>query len=68
VAVNRDEAVSLVGEHGWYVARESGKGYLVMRCACGAHQETFHKTPSNPNHFRLKAAYMIRLCSRQEDA
>ena len=65
--MNRDEAVSLVGEHGWYVARVSGKGYLIMRCACGAHQETFHKTPSNQNHFRQRAAYMIRLCSRQED-
>jgi hypothetical protein len=48
------------------VARTSGKGYLVMRCACGAHQETLHKTPSNPKHFREKAAHMIRLCSTQK--
>jgi hypothetical protein len=64
--VNRDEAVSLVGEHGWNIARTSGKGYLIMRWPCGAHQETFHKTPSNPKHFREKAAHMIRLCSTQK--
>lgn len=61
--MNRDQAVSLVEEHGWTVARVSGKGYLVMHCGCGAHMETFHKTPSNPNHFKQKAAFMIRMCS-----
>ncbi len=64
--MNRDEAVRRVAEHGWAVARVSGKGYLIMRCACGDHQETFHKTPSNPNHFSQKAAFMIRLCSVRE--
>ena len=50
------------------MARVSGKGYLVMHCGCGAHMETFHKTPSNPNHFKQKAAFMIRMCSTRGGA
>jgi len=34
-----------------------------MRCACGRHQETLHKTPSLPSHFRRKADRMIAACS-----
>jgi len=54
----RDAAVEEVAAHGWVVARETKRGYLIMRCACGAHQETLHKTPSNPNHFRSKVSRM----------
>jgi hypothetical protein len=63
--VTRDEAVAAVAEHGWYPARTTKRGYLIMRCSCGDHQETLHKTPSNPHHFRQKAARMITICSRQ---
>jgi hypothetical protein len=50
-------------EHGWTVHHENAKGYLQMRCGCGRHLVWLHKTPSNPNHFREKVAYMIRVCS-----
>jgi hypothetical protein len=60
----RDAAVEEVAPHGWKVARETKRGYLIMRCSCGNHQETLHKTPSNPNHFRNKVARMISECSR----
>lgn len=63
--VTRAEAVEVVAAHGWTVARVTERGYLIMRCACGNHQETLHKTPSNPNHFRQKAGRMIASCSRQ---
>jgi len=65
VRVTRHEAVELVAPHGWFVARATKRGYLIMRCSCGDHQETLHKTPSNPNHFRLKVARMIAVCSGQ---
>jgi hypothetical protein len=60
----RDAAVEEVATHGWTVARETKRGYLIMRCSCGKHQETLHKTPSNPNHFRSKVARMVSECSR----
>jgi hypothetical protein len=60
----RDAVVEEVAAHGWIVARETKRGYLIMRCSCGQHQETLHKTPSNPNHFRSKAARMVSECSR----
>jgi hypothetical protein len=59
----RDAAVEEVAPHGWKVARETKRGYLIMRCSCGKHQETLHKTPSDPNHFRNKVAHMVRECS-----
>jgi hypothetical protein len=46
--VTRDEAVAHVAQHGWTMARTTKRGYLIMRCSCGSHQETLHKTPSNP--------------------
>jgi hypothetical protein len=61
---DRDAAVREVAPHGWTVARETKRGYLIMRCSCGLHQETLHKSPSNPNHFRQKVARMVSLCSR----
>lgn len=63
--MTRDEAVAVVESHGWVVARMTKRGYLVMRCSCGQHQETLHKTPSNPNHFKRKARYMVSTCSTQ---
>jgi hypothetical protein len=30
-----------------------------MRCGCGRHQTTMHKTPRLPDHFRHKVAWMI---------
>jgi hypothetical protein len=56
-------AIDQVAEHGWTVHHENAKGYLQMRCGCGRHLVWLHKTPSNPNHFREKVAYMIRVCS-----
>ncbi len=60
--MTRDEAVQAVAGSGWLPARETKRGYLIMRCSCGAHQETLHKTPSNPDHFKRKAARMIAVC------
>jgi hypothetical protein len=61
----RDAAAKEVASHGWSVARETAKGYYIMRCACGRHQTTMHKTPSAPDHFRNKVAWMISQCSDQ---
>jgi len=59
----RDRAVQRVAEHGWTVVRTTKRGYLILHCSCGAHQETLHKTPSRPGHFRRKADHMISVCS-----
>lgn len=53
----------LVAAHGWHIARMTKRGYLIMRCSCGRHQETLHKTPSSTNHFKRKAARMVATCS-----
>jgi hypothetical protein len=31
------------------------------------HHTNLHKTPSNPDHFRERVRYMIRLCSKIRD-
>lgn len=41
------------------VARETTRRYYVVRCGCGRHQTTMHKTPRLPDHFRNKVAWMI---------
>jgi hypothetical protein len=61
----RDAAVAEVARHGWTVARETKRGYYVMRCSCGGHQTTMHKTPRLRDHFRNKVAWMISQCSTQ---
>ncbi len=65
LAVERDAAVTEVAGHGWTVAKETRKGYYVMRCSCGRHQATMHKTPRLRDHFRNKVDWMIRQCSTQ---
>lgn len=63
----RDEAAETLAGHGWHLARVTKRGYWIMRCSCGHnHQETIHKTPSDPNHVRLKVARMISTCSTKE--
>lgn len=59
----RSEAIEHAESHGWTVARVTKRGYTIMRCSCGEHQETLKKTPSNPSHFRQKAARMVSTCS-----
>lgn len=61
----RDEVVRVVKEHGWRLVRITKRGYYLMQCSCGAHQETIHKTPSNPGHFIRKRDRMISICSNQ---
>jgi hypothetical protein len=61
----RDAAVAEVAAHGWFIARASKKGYYVMRCGCGRHQATMHKTPRLQDHFKQRAGWMISLCSTQ---
>ena len=63
----REATVREVARHGWTVARETTRGYYVMRCSCGRHQTTMHKTPGLSNHFRNKVASMIRECSTQRE-
>lgn len=53
-SAEREAAVREVALHGWTVARETARGYYVMRCSCGRHQTTMHKTPRLPDHFRNK--------------
>jgi hypothetical protein len=60
----RDDAIRAAERCGWTVARITKSGYTIMRCACGEHQETLHKTPSNPAHFRQKSARMVSVCCR----
>jgi hypothetical protein len=38
-----------------------------MRCSCGRHQTTMHKTPGRRDHFKNKAAWMIKQCSTQRE-
>lgn len=68
--VGRDDelqrAISLVEEHGWSVAGVARRGYVKVRCGCGVHTGWFHKTPSNPKHYREKANFLIRQCSTQQ--
>jgi hypothetical protein len=61
----RAKAIAQVEPHGWAPARTTKRGYVIMRCSCGQHQETLHKTPSLPGHFARKAAHMIATCSTQ---
>jgi hypothetical protein len=63
----REAAVEEVAEHGWRVAKESASGYYAMYCYCGQHHTNLHKTPSNPDHFKERVRYMIRLCSKIRD-
>ena len=63
----RAAAVREVQAHGWTLARETAKGYYVMRRGCGQHQATMHKTPRLSSHFRNRVAWMIRLCSTQRE-
>jgi hypothetical protein len=66
-AAEREWAVRVVASHGWTVARETARGYYVMRCACGSHQTTLHKTPRLQNHFKQKVAWMTGQCSTQPE-
>jgi hypothetical protein len=59
--------VKEVAEHGWRKVKENASGYYVMHCYCGKHYTNLHKTPSNPDHFRKRARYMIGLCSMIRD-
>lgn len=61
----RDAAIAAAEAAGWTVVRVTKRGYSVMRCSCGAHQETMHKSPSNPFHYRRKAARMVTLCNSE---
>jgi hypothetical protein len=63
----REAAVKEVAEHGWRKVKESASGYYVMHCYCGKHYTNLHKTPSNPDHFKERVRYMIRLCSKIRD-
>ena len=58
----RRDAVAVAEAIGWTVARETKRGYLIMRCSCGRHQETLHKTPSNPAHYAQKVQRMTKTC------
>lgn len=59
----RAAAAAAVEEHGWTVARVTRSGYWIMRCACGQHQETLHKSPRLPNHYDNKVRRMVSTCS-----
>ncbi len=63
----REAAVEEVAAHGWRLAKESASGYYAMYCYCGDHHTNLHKTPSNPDHFKQRVRYMIRLCSKIRD-
>jgi hypothetical protein len=62
----REEARKELEAHGWFLGRETKRGYWIMRCSCDLHhQETIHKTPSDPRHVRLKVARMIATCTTE---
>jgi hypothetical protein len=58
----RDELIAAAAEYGWWAARITARGYVIMRCSCGQHQETVPKTPSNQNTFRNKLRKMMKDC------
>lgn len=64
----RQRALKLLRQNGWRVDHENRKGYLHLLCGCGQHRGTLHKTPSNPSHFRQKAAFLVRQCSVPPEA
>ena len=45
---------------GWVEAGISGKGYVKMHCPCGAHKMWLAKTPSDPNYYKNKVAWLRR--------
>jgi hypothetical protein len=59
----RQKAVLTLAKHGWAVARVTKRGYLIMRCGCGAHKGSLPKTPSNPNKLRYQTEWLISQCS-----
>jgi hypothetical protein len=61
----RLKAIATAKSSGWSVARVTSSGYTIMRCACGEHQTTLKKTPSNPDHFRQKARWMAATCTTE---
>jgi hypothetical protein len=58
----RESTVAAAAAIGWTIRRETKRGYLVMHCGCGEHQEILHKTPSNPNHFTNKLRRITSTC------
>lgn len=64
MARERELAIKELERHGWRVVRTTKKGYALLRCSCGKnHQGGFHKTPSNPNHFREKTRFLLARCA-----
>lgn len=49
---------------GWRI--ESKAGYYRLYCPCGAHQRSFHLTPSNPNYGKQAIQWAKRTCSGAE--
>ena len=62
----RDAAIQKAGEAGWTAVRVTKSGYTIMRCSCGAHQETLKKTPSNPKLFSQKGHRMVSVFNASE--
>jgi hypothetical protein len=60
---NRREHEALLAEakaKGWEVRRPMGRGYPKIKCPCGELFETVHYTPSGPNYWKYKRAYLSR--------
>lgn len=54
----------LAEAHGWRVTK--GRRYFLTRCPCGAHMESVHLTPSDPNYCRNKLNKMAK-CPNWEE-
>lgn len=44
---------------GWTLIRAPGRGY---ECPCGSHMTWVHRTPSNPNYWKERLAFLGRTC------
>jgi hypothetical protein len=62
---DRAWCIEQAGLLGWDFV-PSKKGYDKLRCPCGVHQTWLHRTPSNPNYFRERIAYLRRTCPPPE--
>lgn len=57
----RSEAIEHAEPHGWTVARLTKRGYTIMRCSCGEHQETLKKIRALRTTFaRRQPAWSLR--------
>lgn len=57
------EVIDAAAEFGWTAKRKKGASYFHMYCGCGQHHTWLHISPSNPNYFKERIAFMKKKCN-----